>query len=155
MPLHGYSTDRRPPTVLDHLLAHPYSFAVAVAQVTASALVTVALFRDYGLVSSAMDLPPALIGVLAVMLTIGGVNVMRGLLDDSDDLRRGFHIERGGLILSGTGWLAYAVSVILGNPRAALSWAFALCLFGAMVLRGWAGRREETRIAKELRAHTQ
>ena len=56
MPLHGYSTDRRPPTNLDHMLAHPYAIAVAVWQIFAGSLVVTALVFGFGLNTSAMCL---------------------------------------------------------------------------------------------------
>lgn len=152
MPLHGYSTDRRPPTNLDHMLAHPYAIAVAVWQIFAGGLVVTALVFGFGLNTSAMRLPKAPLFALCLVLIFGGVNVIRGLLDDSNDLRKGFRIERGGLILSGAGWTAYGLSVLIGNPGAVLSWSMGVIFSAAIGLRIVAGRREESRIARETHA---
>lgn len=155
MPLHGYSTDRRPPTNLDHMLAHPYAIGLAAWQILAGALVMLSLLTEWRMVSSAMTMQPTLVVALAATLVVGGVNVIRGLLDDSDDLRRGFRVERGGLILSGSGWLAYATAVLIANPGAALSWSMSLIFTCAIALRGAAGWLEERRIARALDAHNQ
>src|SRR5690349_669392 len=113
MPLHGYSTDRRPPTNLDHMLAHPYALAVAAWQVFAGGLVLTALIFQVQLTTSAMRLPRVILFALCIVLIWGAVNVIRGLFDDSNDLRKGFRVERGGLILSGAGWTAYGASVLI------------------------------------------
>lgn len=151
MPLHGYSTDRRPPTNLDHMLAHPYAFAVAAWQILAGSLVITALVFGFNLNTSAMRLPKAPLFAMCLVLLLGGINVIRGLLDDSNDLRKGFRVERGGLILSGAGWTSYGASVVIGNPAAVLSWSMAAIFSVAMALRIVAGVREENRLARETR----
>ena len=149
MPLHGYSTDRRPPTNLDHMLAHPYAFAVAAWQIMAGSLVLTALVFGFAITTSAMRLPRAPLFAMCLVLLIGGINVIRGLLDDSNDLRKGFRVERGGLILSGAGWTAFGVSVLIANPGAVLSWSMGVIFSVALGLRLVAGLREEARIARE------
>ena len=149
MPLHGYSTDRRPPTNLDHMRAHPYSLAIAAWQILIGGLVLVALVFNFQITTSAMRLPRAVLFALALVLLLGAVNVMRGLFDDSNDLRKGFRIERGGLILSGAAWTAFSVSVFIGNPGAVPTWSMGVLFSAAMALRIDAGRREEARVARE------
>ena len=149
MPLHGYSTDRRPPTNMDHLRAHPYAIAVAAWQILIGGIVLLALIFDFHMTTSAMRLPRTVLFALAVTLILGAVNVMRGLFDDSNDLRKGFRIERGGLILSGAAWTAFSVSVIIGNPGAVPTWSMGVLFSAAMALRIDAGRREEARVARE------
>lgn len=149
MPLHGYSTDRRPPTNLDHMRAHPYSLAIAAWQIVVGGLVLVALVFNFQITTSAMRLPRAVLFALALVLLLGAVNVMRGLFDDSNDLRKGFRIERGGLILSGAGWTSFSLSVLIANPGAVPTWSMGLLFSAAMALRIDAGRREEARIARE------
>lgn len=149
MPLHGYSTDRRPPTNLDHMRAHPYAIAIAAWQIVVGSLVLVALVFNFQLTTSAMRLPRAVLFALALVLILGAINVMRGLFDDSNDLRKGFRIERGGLILSGAGWTSFSVSVLIANPGAVPTWSMGVLFSAAMALRIDAGRREENRIARE------
>ena len=150
MPLHGYSTDRRPPTNLDHLRAHPYSIMIASFQIFAAAAVLGALIFGYRFTSSVLQLPKEpLVGLCAVLI-FGGINVVRGLLDDSNDLRRGFRIERGGLILSGAGWTASTVSVFVANHAAIFMWTLGLFISAAIALRLDAGRLEEKRVAREI-----
>ena len=149
MPLHGYSTDRRPPTNLDHMLAHPYAMAVAAWQILAGSLVITALVFGFGLNTSTMRLPKGPLFALCLVLLLGGINVIRGLLDDSNDLRKGFRVERGGLILSGAGWTSYGLSVLIANPGAVLSWSMGVIFSAAIGLRLVAGLREEGRVARE------
>lgn len=149
MPLHGYSTDRRPPTNLDHLRAHPYAIAIAAWQILIGGLVLVGLVFNFHMTTSAMRLPRAVVFALALVLIFGAINVMRGLFDDSNDLRKGFRIERGGLILSGAGWTSFGLSVLIANPGAVPTWSMGVLFSAAMALRIDAGRREERRVERE------
>lgn len=151
MPLHGYSTDRRPPTNIDHLRAHPYAFAVAAWQILVGGLVITALVFNFEVTTSAMKLPRVPLFALCLVLILGGINVVRGLLDDSNDLRKGFRIERGGLILSGAGWSSFAVSVFINDPGAVPMWSMGVLFSVAMALRIDAGRLEEARVARETK----
>lgn len=149
MPLHGYSTDRRPPTNLDHMRAHPYSLAIAAWQILIGGLVLVALVFNFHITTSAMRLPRTVLFALALVLILGAINVMRGLFDDSNDLRKGFRVERGGLILSGAAWTSFSISVLIANPGAVPTWSMGVLFSIAMALRIDAGRREEKRIERE------
>lgn len=151
MPQHGYSTDRQPPTVRDHLYAHPFAFSISAYQIAMGGLVLISLVFGVGFASSVLRLPKGPLFALSLVLIFGGINIMRGLLDDSNDLRKGFRIERGGLILSGAAWTAYGLCVIIANPLAIPSWSLAAFFSVAMGLRIAAGRREENRIAREMR----
>jgi protein-S-isoprenylcysteine O-methyltransferase Ste14 len=151
MPLHGYSTDRRPPTNLDHMRAHPYALAVAAWQILVGGLVLVALVFNFHFTSSAMRLPRGPLFALCLVLILGAINVMRGLFDDSNDLRKGFRIERGGLILSGAGWTSFSVAVFIGAPGAVPTWSMGVLFSIAMALRIDAGIREENRIARDAK----
>jgi protein-S-isoprenylcysteine O-methyltransferase Ste14 len=146
MPLRGYSTDNRPPTVLDHLLAHPYSIMFAVWQVIAGALAVLTTLFDFTVSSSMERLSQPLIAATGILFAVGGVQVVRGLLDDDDDLMQGWKIERTGLVLTIAAWLAFFVTIVWSFPGSVLTWL--LCLLvgaGAPSLRLWATRREERR----------
>jgi len=149
MPLHGYSTDRRPPTNLDHLLAHPYAFAVHGFQMFAGGLVLSAVLFQFQIVTSALKLPRGPLVAMCLVLILGASYIMRGLLDDSNDLRKGFRVERGGLILSGAAWTAFSVCVMVNNPGAVLQWSMGLFFSAGLALRIIAGHREESRVARE------
>ena len=151
MPLHGYSTDRRPPTVRDHLYAHPFSFSVAAYQICMGALVLVSLVFGFDFASSVLKLPKGPLFALCLVMVFGGISIFRGLLDDSNDLRKGFRIERGGLILSGAAWTSYGVCILIWNPLAIPNWSLAAFFSLAMGLRIKAGLKEESRIAREMR----
>jgi hypothetical protein len=154
MPLHGYTTDRRPPTNTDHLLAHPYSIFICGWQILAGAAVVASILLNFALSRSLSRLPESLLAVIAAMLIVGGVSVIRGLLDDSDDLMVGWRIERTGLVLSATAWAAYAVTIIAAFPASVLTWTSALTFTGAHLVRLRATRLEEKRVRARIAEQT-
>ena len=153
MPLHGYTTDRRPPTNADHVLAHPYSFLLAAWQFVAGTSVLASLLWGFSLSRSINRMPDELIAGICTLLIAGGIFIIRGLLDDSDDLMIGWKIERTGLILSATAWLAYAATVAWSYPRSVLSWSLSLVLASSLVIRWIATIREERRVRRRLAEH--
>jgi len=112
--------------------------------------VLAAVVFQFPLVTSALKLPKGPLVAMCLTLVLGASYVLRGLLDDSNDLRKGFRIERGGLILSGAGWTAFSVCVLWNNPGAVIQWSMGLFLSAGLALRIDAGRREENRIAREI-----
>ena len=153
MPLHGYTTDRRPPTNRDHVLAHPHAFVLAAWQIMAGVSVLASLLWDFTPSRSIARMPqPIIIGV-CILLVIGGVFIVRGLLDDTDDLMTGWKIERSGLILSTTAWAAYAATVAWSFPGSALSWSLSLALAVMHVIRYHATVLEERRVRARIAEH--
>ena len=155
MPLHGYTTDRRPPTNWDHALAHPYSISLALWQILAGGSVLASLLWDFSLSKSIDRMPDPLIAGICGLLLIGGVTIIRGLLDDSDDLMVGWKIERSGLILSATAWAAYAVTVAVSYPASGLSWTLSLLLALSHLIRHRATVLEERRVRRRILEHPQ
>lgn len=153
MPLHGYSTDRRPPTNWDHFLAHPYSMCISGWQVVAGAGVLVSTLTDIRLSQSLERLPQMLLAAVGALLIVGGVNVSRGLLNDDDDLMVGWRIERTGLVLSATAWLAYTVTIIAAFPASVLTWTSGLALASAHLIRFRATKLEERRVRARIAEH--
>jgi len=153
MPLHGYTTDRRPPTNADHIYAHPYSIGISAWQILAGSGVLLSTLSGMRLSPSLDRLPEALLAAVGALLVVGGVSVIRGLLNDDDDLMVGWRTERTGLVLSATAWLAYAVTVFLVSPSAVLSWTSALMLGAAHLIRFRATRLEEKRVRARIAEH--
>jgi len=153
MPLHGYTTDRRPPTNWDHVLAHPHSFVLAAWQVLAGCGVLASLLWDFSPSRSISRMPQPIIVGVCVLLFLGGVFIIRGLLDDSDDLMVGWKIERTGLVLSATAWSAYAATVAWSFPSSTLSWSLSLTLALAPTIRYHATVREERRVRARIAEH--
>lgn len=151
MPLHGYTTDRRPPTVLDHFLAHAFEMAVATLQIIAGALSLLVTLFSFSVSQSVQRLPEPVIAALGAFFIIGGVQIMRGLLDDRDDLMCGWMIERTGLIFSTSAWLGYFVTIIAAFPQSIISWTMCLLLASACVLRYIATRLIERRHRARIR----
>lgn len=155
MPLHGYTTDRRPPTNRDHALAHPYSISLALWQILAGGSVLASLLWDFSLSRSISRMPDPLIAGICGLLLIGGVTIIRGLLDDSDDLMTGWRIERFGLILSATAWTAYAATVAVSYPSSVLGWSLSLTLALSLLMRHRATVLEERRVRRRMLEHPQ
>jgi hypothetical protein len=150
MPLHGYSTDRRPPTTWDHFLAHPYSIGISGWQVLAGAGLLLSTLADISLSPSLDELPDFLLASVGALLIIGGIGVIRGLLDDDDDLMVGWRIERTGLLLSATAWAAYATSILVAFPLSILGWTSGFVLAASHLIRFRATRLEERRVRARI-----
>jgi hypothetical protein len=154
MPLHGYTTDRRPPTNRDHLYAHPYSILVALFQILAGIVFTMAsLLGVLGVSQSLQQLPALLLLSLSAMLVVGGVSIIRGLLDDSDDLMVGWKIERTGLILSATSLGVFAFVIFWSFPKSVTGWGLAAFLAAAHLIRLRATVLEERRVRTRVEEH--
>ncbi len=143
--------ERQPPTMLDHVLSHPWELSIAAwsALIGAATIVTTLAQSDTTASSSVAELPDLLIYALAGMLVAGGAQTIRGLFDNDSDLMVGFAHERVGLVLIGTAWLVYAVAVIAAFPGAISSWTSGLALAAAAALRLVATLRDES----ALRGH--
>lgn len=155
MPLHGYTTDRRPPTNLDHLLAHPYSLMISAWQVLAGAVVVAATLFDIRVSQSVQRLPEWLMIAVAALLMVGGISVIRGLLNDDDDLMAGWRTERTGLVLSATAWSAYSITLAISFPGSLLSWSSGFALALAHLIRLRATVLEERRVRRRIAEHQQ
>lgn len=148
MPLHGYTTDRRPPTNWDHLLAHPYSILICAFQILGGAGVLFSTLADVSISPSLDRLPESLLAAVGALLVVGGISVIRGLLDDSDDLMVGWRTERTGLVLSATAWAAYSVTILAAFPASVLTWTFGMVIVAAHLIRFRATQLEERRTRK-------
>lgn len=145
MPLHGYSTDRRPPTNRDHVYAHPYSILICSYQVIAGSALLLSTLTSMRLSQSLDRLPETLLAAVGALLVVGGILVIRGLLDDSPDLMVGWRTERTGLVLSATAWASYAVTVAAAFPASVLSWTSGFLIAAAHMIRFRATQLEERR----------
>ena len=153
MPLHGYTTDRRPPTNWDHFLAHPYSMGISGWQVLAGAGVLISTLTNIRVSQSLNRLPESLLAAVGALLVVGGVSIIRGLLNDDDDLMVGWRTERTGLVLSATAWIAYAVTILAAFPESVLTWTSGFMLAAAHLVRFRATRLEEKRVRARIAEH--
>jgi hypothetical protein len=151
MPTHSYTVTNRPPTVLDHVLAHCFELGLSGWAMTGGALAIFSAFNDGATVSPSMDrLPVYLAAPIGLLLLAGGALIFRGLFDDSDDLMVGWRYERSGLILSIGGWGLFGIIVFLANGYAILSWGLSATVVTASVLRYWATVRSERRTRHDI-----
>jgi hypothetical protein len=135
MPLHGYTTTNRPPSNLDHLLAHPYALIIAIWQILAGGASLLSTLFDVRISQAMSTLPESLLAAVGVLLILGGVLIIRGLLNDDDDLMVGWRMERTGLVLSATAWVAYAVTILSAFPESVLSWTSSVSLAASHIIR--------------------
>lgn len=155
MPLHGYTTDRRPPSNLDHLYAHPYSIGISALQTVACVIIVVSTVLDVQVSQAMARLPEGLLFILSALLLVGGGAIIRGLLDDSDDLMVGWKIERTGLILSGTAWIVFGYTIWASFHAAVLAWLWCGVLGVCHAIRYRATVLEEKRVRERVAQHEQ
>ena len=137
-----------PPTRRDHLLAHPYELGLALFGLVSCLGIITGELAPGVTVSLTID---ALHGIVAwsVALTglIGNLQIIRGLLDDGDDMVIGWAKERTGLVLAITSWGIYAVAVAALFPASVIgwSWAAAVALIHGVRLRATYAEEDQTR----------
>ncbi|WP_346007304.1 hypothetical protein [Janibacter terrae] len=139
-----------PPSVLDHMLAHPWELLIALLSVALGASSLAATVAGSRTSPSVDRLPDPLVVALAIMLIVGGAWTARGLFDNSTDLMVGYAHERFGLVLIGTAWSIYAVTVFVAFPGSVNSWALGAALGIGSALRLAATERE----LRKMRGHT-
>jgi hypothetical protein len=150
MPLHSYTTTNRPPTNTDHLLAHPYSIPLAVWQTIAGAVVLLTTLTGIVVSASVARLPETLIATVGVLLIAGGTMILVGLLDDDNNLLKGWRTERTGLILSATAWLTYSTTLLLSYPGSVLSWSLGFAVAAMHSIRLRATQLEERKTRRSM-----
>ena len=129
MPTHVYQPTRNPPSWIDRLLVHPMDTAVAVLSLFFGVLAAVSMFTPAFIPSKSMDQMPLLVVILvSSFLAAGGVLSIIGLNWSGDDVSTGWALERFGLLLSGGGFVAYAISVSWHYPESVFSWIVPLVL---------------------------
>lgn len=148
MPQRLYHARREPPSLLDHVLAHPLEVPLAVFQLTVGSLGVLAALSEQVSISPTIDTLPWFLGVaMCALLVVGGGLTLGGVFNDDDDnLMVGWGMERLGLVLAGTGWVVYAGVVLATHPESVPAWAFGLVLTAGYALRVWATFREERRL---------
>ena len=151
MPQRTYHGRHEPPTVVDHIHAHPFELAIAGWGILAGLVGAIAATTDVSVSVALKRLPDLLVLSIAALLIFGGLAIIYGLLDDSDDLVNGWRHERPGLILTATGWLSYAVVVLFTHPASVLAWSQPLVLAAALIIRYRATVHDERRIRGAIR----
>ncbi|HET7399730.1 MAG TPA: hypothetical protein VFJ94_14530 [Intrasporangium sp.] len=151
MPLHGYTTDRRPPSLMDHVFAHPFELTLATWCGLAGAMLAASTITGVQVSPTLDRLPWWLSVMVGALLVVGGICQVWGLFDDSDDIAVGWKIERVGLILSGSAWSSYTLAIVYLIPGAVLSWSLGLAILTMLGLRFTATVKEEQRIRKAIR----
>ncbi|MER7070979.1 hypothetical protein [Terrabacter sp. NPDC000476] len=151
MPLHGYTTDRRPPSNMDHVYAHQFELGLALFGMLGGLGAVLSAFTSVTVSPSIDRLPHWLAGAVGVLLLVGGGCVWRGLFDDSEDLMVGWRYERVGIVLTMAAWASYGITIATVSPRAVLSWGVAGIVVAMFGLRYRATVKEERRIRKAIR----
>ncbi len=153
MPYRRYHP-RVPPTAADHWLAHPYELALAVVGLASALLILTGEVIASITVSPSVDAMHGLVAWGVGLLGVPGhALIIRGLLDNSDDLMDGWRAERTGLILSGSAWLIYTIAVAWNFPDSVVSWGFGLGLTVGNTLRLAATWREERETRAAIARH--
>lgn len=101
----------------------------------AVAVALTALFPAITITFTVAGLPLALSLAVAAFLAVGSANILRGLFQQKGTLRYGWRIERSGLVISMSGWLAYGFATMLARSSATLIWTLSFVLVAASALR--------------------
>lgn len=118
-----------PPRLIDHVLAHPYELLIAAGGFLASLLMLLAELGAPVRISPTMEsLLPAVSWLVGITGITGGLLIVAGLLDDSEDLTHGWLLERLGLIGAIISWGSYALAVGATHPGSMISWGLPLCI---------------------------
>lgn len=160
MPLRVYNRSaRKPPTLLDHGLAHPFEIVIAVFGCFIGLCLTIAQMLDiFGLGHHWFVVNPELEMIddhlalaYGLALTVGSVFMLNGLLDDKDDLMIGWARERMGLLIATGGWSSIAFTIVTLQHNRVFAWGLSLSVAVGCMVRFAATRIEErrTRRAKE------
>lgn len=129
MPTHVYQPTRNPPSWVDRLLVHPMDTTVAAVSVIFGLLAAASVITPGFIPSKSMDQMPLLVVILvSSFLAAGGVLSIIGLNWAGEDVSTGWALERFGLLLSGGGFVAYAISVSWHYPESVFSWIVPLML---------------------------
>lgn len=123
MPYRAWRSRRHPPGVSDHIAAHLYEIAIAFFGGLIGVTIIFAAWSPPFHLSPLVDsLNPVIDSFVGVLLSIGGFLIVLGLLDDDDDLIKGWMYERMGLVLSGVGWIGWGIAVSYYRPINTLLW---------------------------------
>lgn len=143
MPNHHYTITHRPPRLTDHFLAHGMSYAMAIWSMYVGVVSVITGATSFEVSKALIVLPGALTVGIGTFLIIGGWSIVAGLSDDSDDVRVGWRKERGGIVICGTGWLAFGVATLILAPAVTIFWSLALFMQIGMGARYWGTYEEE------------
>ncbi|MET4059767.1 hypothetical protein ABIB35_001299 [Arthrobacter sp. UYP6] len=123
MPTHVYQPTHNPPSWWDRMLVHPMDTAVAALSMVFGVFAAVSLFTPHFIPSKSMGQMPLLVVILvSSFLAAGGVLSLIGLNWSGADVSTGWALERFVLLLSGGGFVAYAISVSWHYPESVFSW---------------------------------
>lgn len=137
VPTHVYSSGRRPPTLWDHVRAHPYEIVLSIYAMFGGGMAVISAFNEALKVSPSLDqLPAALAAIIGLLFIFGGGGIFHGLLfEDPEDISISFKRERMGLVLQTGGWIIYGICVLWLAPPSVLSWLLCFCLALANIIR--------------------
>lgn len=141
-----------PPSFKEQLLDNVFEVQTALAGLITGVIALLGVFTAYHVVDMRPWVSNVLVVVLAGAISLGGVMMLRGIFDRSDNLQRGWALERAGLILSGVAWLVYGIWAFAEEPQRPLGWLSPLLLVGAMSLQLYATVIDERRVRDTIGA---
>lgn len=142
-----------PPSRSDHVLAHPGTFAAALAWIVYGALLLLPSLTAYEWEPSpTLSLLPQPLAIAAgIMLIAGGVGTAWSTSSQHNRLDRVWEVARVSLILAISGWLVHIIAVLWITPHAVVSWSMGITHVLIGVLSLVALSRAERNIREEMR----
>lgn len=139
-----------PWSLRDRLLMNPFEAQTAVSGILTGLFVLADIILGSPLVQLRPWTSHVFVVGLAALIVLGGVAILRGMFDRSDNVLRGWQIERTGLILSGVAWLAYGLWAAWDEPRSILGWLSPILLAITMALQYWSTVLDERRVRQSI-----
>ncbi|WP_163540847.1 hypothetical protein [Occultella kanbiaonis] len=125
-----------PPSLLDHVLGHPFEVAVSAWWIVAGVLVTLTVIGSGTPASASLGRLPMLL-MLGVGATVGtgGILALAGVIWPGTRLTTAWAVERAGWLLGGAGWTAYLAAVAWAYPRSLVTISLAAVMVTGAALR--------------------
>lgn len=124
----------RPANLGERCLVHSIPLVVAIWGAYFGLVALLESFLDTDLTTLILMIPLPIAVAVGVFQIVGNTTFALGLLNGNDDISVGWHIERKGIALAISGWMSYAVSVFITDPRSTVQWT--LCLTMSLGLAG-------------------
>lgn len=114
-------------------------------------LVISAPFFDWDASAGLPGLHPLVEGLVGAFIFIGSLVIIAGS-QEIGWLTRAWKLDQIGMILAGSGWLAYAVFAFFANPLSIVQWLVALSFAVASALRVYTIYRDRKKTIAQVRS---
>ena len=154
MPDRAYSARHEPPSILDHVLAHPGLVACAVWWVIMGIICCTVALDDATMITTRplIDFEDAEALGLGRGIGRGGSGTLWATLTTRDELRIRWRVQQWSLLLSGCAWALYTATSVWWGPWSLVAWGHGACMTTVAVLGWLSSRATETATREQARS---